>query len=106
MTIVEFGFVLLALIDEKVHPVKCHAPVVADDAAAAVGIGQTGNEVGVATLHDLGGIGIEDAVVVGLAILGEDLSDFWIGLDAVSLETRLYHAPAAEGHDRALEWRI
>src|SRR5262245_54633321 len=106
MTVVEFGFVLLALIDEKVHTIERHSPVVADDAAAAVRIGQTGNKVGVATLHDLGGIGIEDAVVVGLAILGEDLSDFGIGLDAVSFQTPFNHAPTAEGHDRALEWRI
>ena len=55
--------VLLGL-DQPVDAVERDAAIVADDAAAAVGVGQTGDDAGLAALHDLGRIGVEHAVVV------------------------------------------
>src|SRR5215470_16555631 len=106
MTVVEFGFVVPPLIDKKVDTVERHAPVVTDNAAPTISVWQTGNEVRVTTLHDLRCISVEHAIVVRLSIFSEDLGDFRIGLDAVSFQTRLNNAPAAEGHDRALQRRI
>ena len=54
-------------------------------------------------LHDLGRVGVEHAVVVGLAILREGLVDLRIGLEPGRLQARLDHAQAAEREDRALE---
>jgi hypothetical protein len=51
-------------------------------------------------------VGVEDAVVVGLAVLGEDLADALVRLVAVGLEARRDHPPAAERHDRPLQRRV
>ena len=69
--------------DEPVDAVQGDAAVVADDAPAAVGVGQPGDDVRAAAGEDLGGVGVEDAVVVRLAVLGEDLFDRRVGFVAV-----------------------
>ena len=56
-----------------------------------------------AAAHDLRRIGVEHAVVVGLAVLREGLMDRRIGLEARGLEAGLDHAQAAGGKDRAAE---
>src|SRR5271154_1200700 len=56
-----------------------------------------------AALQDFGGISVEDSIVVGLTIFRKNFGDLWIRLDPIGLEARLYHAPPAERHDRALE---
>jgi hypothetical protein len=76
--------------DEPVDAVEGDAAVVADDASAAVGVRQAGDDAGAARrLADLGSVGVEDAVVVGLAVLGEDLVDGGVGLVAVGLQCPL-----------------
>ena len=69
----------------RVDAVERDAPVVADDAAAAVGVGQAGQDVRAAASPDVGGVGVEDGVVVRLAVLRERLDDVRIGLVAVGL---------------------
>ena len=56
---------------QPVHAVKGDAPVVADDAAAAIGIGKAGDDAGLPALHDLGRIGVEHPVIVALAVFRE-----------------------------------
>ena len=96
--------VLVALLelDQRVHAVQGHTTVIADDAAAAVGIRQTGEDLVVASYLDLLGVDAEDAVVVGLAVLGEDLLDLRVRLLAGLLDGLLDHAPAAVRHHRTL----
>ncbi len=99
-------FSLLLVLDESRDAVERDAAVVADDPAAAVGVRQSGQHVRAAAAPDVGGVGVEDAVVVGLAVLGKGLDDVGIGLVAVGLERAGDHAEAAVRHDRALERRI
>jgi len=56
--------------------------------------------------QDVGRVGVEDAVVVGLAVAREDLADALVGLVAVRLQAALDHAPAAVRHDRPLQRRV
>ena len=100
--------VLVALLegDELVHAVQGDAAVVADDAATAVGVRQTGEDLVVAGDLDLLGVHAEDAVVVGLAVLGEDLLDLRIGLLAGFLDGLLDHTPTAVRHHGALARHI
>ncbi|MGC0352247.1 hypothetical protein RKD34_007827 [Streptomyces sp. SAI-218] len=100
---VQRGALGLLRLDQPVGAVQRHAPVVADDPAAAVGVGQTGDDADLAGGAHGGGVGVEDAVVVGLAVGAEDLGDEGVGLVAVGLQAVLHHADAAIGHDRALE---
>ena len=100
--------VLVALLegDELVHAVQGDAAVVADDAATAVGVRQTGEDLVVAGDLDLLGVHAEDAVVVGLAVLGEDLLDLRIRFLAGFLDGLLDHAPATVRHHRALAGNV
>ena len=71
--VVDLGALGLLGLEQAIDAVQRHAPVVADDAAAAVGIGQAGDDAGLAAVHDLRRVGVEHAVVVGLAVLREGL---------------------------------
>ena len=82
-------------LDQAVDAVERDAAVVADDAAAAIGVGQAGDDAGPAAAHDLRRIGVEDAVIVRLAVLGEGLVHLRIGLEAGRLQAGLDHAQAA-----------
>ena len=92
--------------DQEIHAVQRHPAIVADDAAAPVGIGQAGDDARRPRLANVRRIGVEHAVIVRLAILGEDLTQERIGLVAVGFEAIRHHAPAAERHDRPLERRL
>ena len=106
MAVVQLRLLALLVGDEEVDAVERDPAVVADDAAAAVGIRQAGDDARRPRLPDVRRVGVEDAVVVRLAVLGEDLADALVRLVAVGLEARRDHAPAAERHDRALERRV
>ena len=94
------------MLDQPRDAVERDPAVVADDPAAAVGVGQSGQDVRAAAAPDVGGVGVEDAVVVRLAVLGERLDDVRIGLVAVGLQRGRDHAEAAVRHDGALERRV
>ena len=96
----------LALFDEVVHAVEGDAAVVADDAAAAVGIGQTRDDVGVAGGANVLVVGREHAVVVRLAVFRVDFLRSGVKLVAVGFERAFHHADTAFGEDAALERRI
>ena len=95
--------VLLLLGDEVINTVEGHAAVVTDDAATAVGIRQAGDDVGGAGGTNARGVDVEDRVVVGLAVLGEDLLHLGVVFLAGLVDGGLDHAPAAVGHHCALE---
>ena len=89
-----------------VNTVQCNTTVVTNDAATAVCIGKTGDDVGGTRCADTRRVDIEDRVVVGLAVLGEDLLDFGVDLFASFLNSGLNHAPAAVWHHCTLQRRI
>ncbi len=91
---------------QPVDAVERDAAVVADDPAAAVGVGQAGDDGGLAGRENVGRVGIEHALVVGLAVLGADLGHGRVRLEPVGLEPAFDHPQAAVRHDRALERRI
>ena len=76
----------LPSLDQPRDAVERHAAVVADDPPAAVGVGQPGEDVRAAAGPHVGGVGVEDALVVRLAVLGERLDDVRVRLVAVGLE--------------------
>ena len=104
--VVDLGALRMLGLEQALDAVERDAAVIADDPAAAIGIGKPGDDAGLAALHDLGRVSIEDPVVVGLAIIGECFVDLRIGLEAGGLEARLDHAQAAVRENRALEWLI
>src|SRR4029453_17232610 len=106
VALVELGFLALLVGDQEVDAVQRHPAVVADDAAATVGIRQAGYNARRARLADRRRVRVEHAIVVGLAVLGEDLADALVRLVPVRFQAGGDHAPAAEGDDRALERRV
>ena len=94
-----FGFFL----NQEIDAVERDAAVVADDAAASIGIRQAGDDLVVARLLHLRRIRHENALVVGRRILGENLMQLRVRLIAVVLAGFLRHLDAAERHERALE---
>ena len=100
------GKVILLGLDEVVDAVQCHTAVVADNAAAAVGVGQTGDDMAVAGLLHLGGVGIKHSLIVGAGVVGKDLVQLGAGLVAVGGAGLLCHLDAAVGHEGALEGLI
>ena len=96
----------LLLGDQEVRAVERESAVVANNAAAAVGIGKTGDDVRATCCADARGVDVEHAIVVGLAVPGEDLLDIRIRFLAGFLDRGLNHAPATEGHHRALEGNV
>ena len=100
--------VLVALLEgnQLVDTVQSHTTVVADDAATAVSIRQTGQNLVVAGDLDVLGVHTEHAVIVGLAVLGEDLLDLRIRLLAGFLDGLLDHTPAAVRHHSALAGHV
>ena len=89
--------------DEGIHTVEGNTAVVADDAAAAVGVGKTGDDVAVTGGADGCGVHVEDTVVVCLAVFGEDVLQVFVNGVAVGLEGLDDHAPTTVGHDGTLE---
>ena len=89
--------------DQGAHAVPCHPAVVADDAAAAVGVGQPGDDVAVPGQFHGGRVDVEDSVVVGFAVLREDRLQLRGHRVTVGCQAGGDHAPAAEGHDGPLE---
>jgi len=95
--------ILLLELDQGVDAVQSHAAVVAHDAAAAVGVGQAGDDVGVAGGLHLGCVGVEHGLVVGAGVVGKDLVQLLAGLVAVGGAGLLGHLDAAVGHESTLE---
>ena len=97
----ECVLVLLLFFDQAVHAVQRDAAVVADDAAAAVGVRQAGQQADVARLAHVLGVSGEHAVVMRFVVL-KLLLDPGGDLVAVGLARLAHHAHAAEGVARAL----
>ena len=95
--------VVLLFADQEVDAVQRHAAVVAHDAAAAVGVGQAGDDVAVAGLAHLRRVGVEHRLVVGAGVFGKDLMQLGAGGIPVGGAGLFRHLDAAVGHEGALE---
>ena len=98
---------LLVLVgDQTVHAVEGNAAVIADDAAAAVGVGQAGDDAGLARAAHFRRIYIEHAVVVRLPDVAEDILRLSLNGFAVVRGGLDGHVDAAIGHESPLERRV
>ena len=95
--------IALLLLDEVGGAIEGNTAVVADDAAAAVSIGQTSDDVCVAGGLDVVVVSREHTLVMCLAILREDCLGGGVELIAVGLESLLHHAYASLGEDASLQ---
>jgi len=68
---------------QEVDTVQSNAAIVTDDTTTAVGIRQTGDNTRLTAVQDVLGIDIENALVVGLAIVGEDLLELRVQLATI-----------------------
>ena len=103
---IERGLLGLLLLHQSSYAIEWHAPVISDDASAAVGIGQAGKDVRTAAGADVRGIGVKDPFVVCFAILRERLDDSRTRLEAVGFQGIEDHAQAAVRHDRSFQRRF
>ena len=83
--------------------VESDATVIADDAPTAVCVGKAGDDAGPSAAHDFGRVGVEDAVIVRLAIFREGFVDLRVRLEAGGLQSRLDHPQPAIRENGALE---
>ena len=72
-------------LDQLVNAVERNAAIIADDATAAIGIGQPGDDTGFAAAHDFRGISVEYAVVVAFSIFREGFMDLRVGFETGGL---------------------
>ena len=97
------GEVILLFLDQEVDAVQRHTAVITHNAAAAVGVGQTGDDVAVTGLAHFGGVGIKHSLVVSTGIFGKDLVQFGTGGITVGGAGLFCHLDAAVGHKGTLE---
>ena len=90
-------------IEQPLDAIERDAPIVADDPTTAVGVRKAGNDAGPAALHDFRRVGVEHAVVVGLAVFRERFMHLRVGRETGRLQARLDHAQAAIGEYGPLE---
>ena len=95
--------ILLLGFDQAVGAVERQAAVVADDAAAGVVVGQARQEAQRTERANLLGVDVEHAVVMRLAVVGENIPDLLVHVHAVLLAGARYDVDAAEGLDGPLE---
>jgi hypothetical protein len=101
--VVDLGSFLALDLQKAVGPVKGDPAIVTDDASATVGVRKAGDDAGPAAIHNLRRIGVEHAVIVRLAVLGEGFVYLRIGLETCCFQARFHHPQAAEREDRPLE---
>ena len=97
---------LLLVLDEVVHTIEGNTAIVTDDTAAAVSVGQTGDDVAVAATADFRSISREHTFVVRLAILGEDFLRPVVELITIGVERIFHHTHTALGEDTAFEGSV
>ena len=68
---VEGSFFAFLLFDQPRYAIERDAPIISDDPAAAVGVGQTCQDVRTATRPDIGSVGIEHSIVMSFPILAK-----------------------------------
>ena len=91
------------LFDQVIDAVQRYAAVIADDAAAAVSIRQSGHDLVAARQTHFRRIGIKHRLIMCLVIFGKDLMQLFAGLIAIGRAGLFRHLDAAIWHERALQ---
>ena len=94
---------MLLFSNQHVDAVQRNTAIVAHDTAAAIGVRQTGDDVGLAGRAHFRRVRHEDRVGVRQVIFGEDLVQFGSGGVTVLGAGLFRHADAAERHESALQ---
>ena len=96
--------ILIALLElnKHVYAVKSHTTIITDNTATAISIWQTSQNLVVASNLNILGVNTKHAIVMSLAINGENLLDFWVNFLASFLNGLLNHSPTAVWHHSAL----
>lgn len=97
------GFFGLLFLDKRIDTVKGDAAVIADDAATAVCIRKTGDNVGMTAGTHLIRVDVKDTGVVGLAAVGIEVNDFGVNFIAVSFAGGHGHTDASVNHKGTLQ---
>ena len=85
--IFKLRFVFFLLLNQKVHAVKRKSAVIADNSSPTVGIGQTRQNVSGAATSHFRRVGIEDRLIVRLAVLFENGSHVGVYFVAVFFQS-------------------
>ena len=95
-------FLICLIGNQSVNTVESNTTIVADDAAAAVCVRQTSNDVGVTAFTHVLGVDIKNASVVSLATIGVEVNNLWVNLIAVGLASSHCHTNATVYHKSTL----
>ena len=97
------GIISHLLLDQEIDTVERHSSVVADDTTTAVGIWKTSENLVMTSLHHLRCVRIENALVVGLVVLGEDLVKLRIRCVTIGGAGLLCHLDTTVWHECSLQ---
>ena len=103
---IEIALFLFLALDEPRDAIQSDTPIVADDAAAPVSVGEPRQDVRTATLSDVVSVGVEYGIIVRFAIFREGFDDARVWFIAVNSKSVHNHAQPAIRHDCALQRRI
>ncbi|CQB86748.1 Uncharacterised protein [Chlamydia trachomatis] len=96
--------ILIALLElnKHIYAVKSHATIITDNTTTTISVWQTSQNLIVASNLNILGVNTKHAIVMSLAINGENLLNFWIYFLAGFLNSLLNHSPTTVWHHSAL----
>ena len=96
-------FLISLISDKSVNTIESNTTIIADDAATAICVRQTGNDMGVTAFAHVLGVDIKNTSVVSLATIGVEVNNLWVNFITVGLACSHCHTNAAVYHQSALE---
>ncbi|CRH65531.1 Uncharacterised protein [Chlamydia trachomatis] len=94
--------ITLLELNKHVYAVKSHATIITDNTTTTISVWQTSQNLVVASNLNILGVNTKHAIVMSLAINGENLLNFWIYFLASFLNGLLNHSPTTVWHHSAL----
>jgi hypothetical protein len=94
---VDASEVFLLPSDETISPIESQTAVVTDDTATRIVVRQPREEAVATEGADLVGIYIEDTIIVGLAVVGEDIGNARVNFETILMDCLLDDLVPTEG---------
>jgi len=94
---VDASEVFLLPSDETISPIESQTAVVTDDTATSIVVRQPREEAVTTEGADLVGIYIEDTIIVGLAVVGEDIGNAGVHFETILMDGLLDDLVPTEG---------
>jgi len=94
---VDASEVFLLPSDETISPIESQTTVVTDDTATRIVVRQPREEAVTTEGADLVGIYIEDTIIVGLAVVGEDIGNARVNFETILMDCLLDDLVPTEG---------